>query len=49
MPADSRDTVPVLIHVDRKEWLEFRKRVGYRKASQAVRKLVRQDNAQNRR
>lgn len=43
MPTDSKDTVPVLVHMDRKDWEKFKEVTGKRKASQRLRHLVRAD------
>lgn len=45
MPADSQDTVPVLVHMDRRDWEKFKKKVGTRRASLQLRRLVREDLA----
>ena len=40
---DTSNTRPVLVHIDRDDWEQFKKMVGERQASKRVRFLVRQD------
>jgi hypothetical protein len=46
MPVDTDKTKPVLIHVNPKDWAEFRKLAGSRRASMRVRALIRRELAQ---
>jgi hypothetical protein len=41
MPVDTERTVPVLVHIDPKDWAEFKKIAGRRKASMRLRQLIR--------
>lgn len=41
MPVDTKRTVPVLVHIDPKDWAEFKQIAGSRKASFLLRQLIR--------
>ena len=41
MPVDTDVTKPVLIHVNPKDWAEFKKLVGSRRASITLRQMIR--------
>jgi hypothetical protein len=41
MPVDTDETKPVLVHINPREWAEFKRLVGSRKASITVRRLIR--------
>lgn len=43
MPVDTDETKPVLIHVNPKDWAEFKRVVGSRNASITVRRLIRKE------
>lgn len=48
VPADTKVTKPVLIHVNPQDWQEFRRLVGSRRASYRLRVFIRSYNAKMR-
>jgi hypothetical protein len=48
MPADTEKTKPVLVHLDPDDWEAFKKLVGKRQASMAVRRMIRSELRQSR-
>lgn len=47
MPIDVERTVPVLVHLDPKEWERFKGIAGRRRASYRLRRLMALYNAKN--
>jgi len=43
MPADTRETKPVLIHVNPDDWALFQELCGRRKVSMTIRRMVRRE------